>query len=359
MKFHQIFECVDAASFGVDEENRLEILQCFLNSDYEEEEAAINLNNGISGKKRKKRGNNEYNEADRTLSLFSQKYLHHPNKEQQMSDDSKFGKKFRLRFRVPYVLFLGIVEDIRKKYKVSNKNKYGLASVKLELLVLGSLRFIATGCSFDLIEELTSVSDEKHRTFFRDHFSYWGMRASKDHITMPETKEEIRHIMGLYKRNGHPGCIGSVDCVHVVWDKCRSGMQALCTGKEKEPTLVFEVAGSHTRKILSVSSWFFGTYNDKTILKYDPVMDTLKNEPYKDIEWIALARDVNGEIIELKQKGVYFICDGGYHFWQTLIPPYKDQLEGSSMMEWSKHLESSRKDIECVFGILKKRFLFF
>jgi len=92
MKFHQIFECVDAASFGVDEENRLEILQCFLNSDYEEEEAAINLNNGISGKKRKKRGNNEYNEADRTLSLFSQKYLHHPNKEQQMSDDSKFGK---------------------------------------------------------------------------------------------------------------------------------------------------------------------------------------------------------------------------------------------------------------------------
>ena len=67
---------------------------------------------------------------------------------------------------------------------------------------------------------------------------------------------------------------------------------------------------------------------------------------------------MNGEIIEIKQKGVYFICDRRYHFWPTLIPPYKDQLEGSSMMEWSKHLESSRKDIECVFGILKKRFLF-
>ena len=47
MKFHQIFECVDAASFGVDEENWLEILQCFFTSDYEEEEAAINLKNGI------------------------------------------------------------------------------------------------------------------------------------------------------------------------------------------------------------------------------------------------------------------------------------------------------------------------
>ena len=135
-------------------------------------------------------------------------------------------------------------------------------------------------------------------------------------------------------------------------------MQALCTGKEKVPTLVFEAACSHTRRIISVSSWFFGTYNDKTISKYDHVMQELKEDPYKNIEWTALAKEENGEIVERKQKGAYFICDGGYHLWDTLIPPYKDQLEGSSMMEWSKHLESSRKDIECVFGILKKRFLF-
>ena len=72
---------------------------------------------------------------------------------------SKFGKTFRLWFRVPYILFLGIVEDIRKYYIFMHKNKYGKRLVKLELLVLGSLKFIATGCSFDLIEELTCVSD--------------------------------------------------------------------------------------------------------------------------------------------------------------------------------------------------------
>ena len=85
-----------------------------------------------------------------------------------------------------------------------------------------------------MIEELTCVSQEKHRTFFRDYFSTWGMHASKEHIRMPNTEDEIRHVMGLYKRNSHPGCIGSVDCVHVIWDKCRSGMQALYTGKEKD-----------------------------------------------------------------------------------------------------------------------------
>ena len=87
-------------------------------------------------------------------------------------------------------------------------------------------------------------------------------------------------------------------------------------------------------------------------------MQELKEELYKDIEWNVLGKDENGELIEKKQNGAYFICDGGYHLWDTLIPPYKDQLEGSIMMKWYKHLESSRKDIEYVFGILKKISLF-
>lgn len=56
------------------------------------------------------------------------------------------------------------------------------------------------------------------------------------------------------------------------------------------------------------------------------------------------------------QKGLYLICDGGYHRWTTLIPPYKHQTEGSPEGKWSKHVESLRKDVECTFGILKKRF---
>ena len=56
---------------------------------------------------------------------------------------------------------------------------------------------------------------------------------------------------------------------------------------------------------------------------------------------MALAKISHGDILETKQTGAYFICDGGYHLWETLIPPYKNQLEGTSMIEWSKHLETS------------------
>ena len=50
------------------------------------------------------------------------------------------------------------------------------------------------------------------------------------------------------------------------------------------------------------------------------------------------------------------ICDGGYCKWKCLIPPYKHQIPGTQWADWSKHVESVRKDVECSFGILKKRF---
>ena len=96
--------------------------------------------------------------------------------------------------------------------------------------------------------------------------------------------------MVLYERNGNPGGVGSVDCVHTIWDKSRIGMQALCIGKEKVPNLVFQAACSHTKRILSVYNCFFGAYNNKTISKYDPVMNYVKKDPFKNIEWKALAK---------------------------------------------------------------------
>ena len=76
---------------------------------------------------------------------------------------------------------------------------------------------------------------------------------------------EITHVEGLYGCLGLPGCVGSVDCVHIPWEKCPAGLLSSCKGKEGYPTLVFEVVVSHTCKILSVSSVFFSADNDKTI----------------------------------------------------------------------------------------------
>ena len=54
----------------------------------------------------------------------------------------------------------------------------------------------------------------------------------------------------------------------------------------------------------------------------------------------------------------YLICDGGYHDWPCLMSPSKHGIPNSPEMRWSKNVESVRKDIEGVFGILKIRFRF-
>ena len=72
--------------------------------------------------------------------------------------------------------------------------------------------------------------------------------------------------------------------------------------------------------------------------------------------YTVVSKSINETV--LKFKGAYFISDGGYHRWPCLVNPFKHQPEGTDLEIWSQNIESVRKDIECVFGILKKRFLF-
>ena len=60
-----------------------------------------------------------------------------------------------------------------------------------------------------------------------------------------------------------------------------------------------------------------------------------------------------GDVIN-EVGGVYFICDGGYHKWHCMIPPFKHAGPTKRVM-WSEWVESTRKDVECCFGILKCR----
>jgi len=67
--------------------------------------------------------------------------------------------------------------------------------------------------------------------------------------------------------------------------------------------------------------------------------------------------DANEERCE--HKVAYYVCDGGYHAWQELVAPYKNQIDDARYSRWSANMESVRKDVVCTFGILKKRFLIF
>ncbi len=54
-------------------------------------------------------------------------------------------------------------------------------------------------------------------------------------------------------------------------------------------------------------------------------------------------------------RGSYLICDNGHLRWPTTICPFTRVSSGSAEGYFSSNLEGVRKDVECTFRILKKR----
>ena len=54
--------------------------------------------------------------------------------------------------------------------------------------------------------------------------------------------------------------------------------------------------------------------------------------------------------------GAYAIVDGGYHRWRELQCAFKHAVLKSYAWAWSRWFGSTRKDVECLFGSMKRRF---
>ena len=77
--------------------------------------------------------------------------------------------KFRRRFRLPFDTYVALVEDAQNANwfpRWPGGKCVGKDASPIELLVLGSLRYIGRGFTFDDCEECTAVSEEVHRCFF-------------------------------------------------------------------------------------------------------------------------------------------------------------------------------------------------
>ena len=208
------------------------------------------------------------------------------------------------------------------------------------------------GICFDGIEEITKASAEAHRVFFHQFCERFAKKFYDEYVYLPRTDDEKLRWASDYSRMGLPGAIGSTDCVHVEWERCPQGLSNLCTGKEGYPTLAFQATVNHKMRFISVTKSFYGSNNDKTICKYDKLtMDIHTKQLFQNDEFKLFTSD--GE--EVLHLGYYLICDGGFMRWRCLMTGYKYY---SSLKEalWSAQMESTRKDVERAFGILKGRF---
>jgi len=260
--------------------------------------------------------------------------------------ESKLGKVFRRRFRVPFILFEYLLE-LSLKY-----NLFGIikTTIPIKYKLLAILRTLGRGECLDTIEELSLIS----RSTINKSLHIWCYNFVKylkpEFLYVPEG-EELRRLMEVYDRLGLTGAVGSIDCTHIHWDRVPKDLLPLYVGKEGYPTIAYEVIVDHNRKILYTTRGFPGSFNDKTICKYDAYVNGLRTGTlYKNIEYELDFED--GQ--KRKLKHVYLISDGGYPEESIFMNPLGARWEADEVY-WSERVESVRKNVECTFGSLKVR----
>jgi hypothetical protein len=102
--------------------------------------------------------------------------------------DSRKAKKFRRRFRLPYDQCLELVEKVKADpIFESHMGTSGNSQTKakpIELLVLGSLRCLGRGWTFDDLEENTGIGEETFRRFFHKFIDFGSTVSHNEFVNL-------------------------------------------------------------------------------------------------------------------------------------------------------------------------------
>ena len=110
----------------------------------------------------------------------------------------------------------------------------------------------------------TNISEEVHRKFFLTWSA--NMASIKDKfIFMPSDNKTFNKVVGEYTNRGLPGCVGSVDCVHIAWDKCPTQYHSIYAGKEGFPSISYEVICTLRKFIQSMTVGHPGSRKQQTL----------------------------------------------------------------------------------------------
>jgi hypothetical protein len=194
--------------------------------------------------------------------------------------DGRLAKRFRRHFHVPFEVFVDLTTLAKERWwpqwTESSICRAGKQISNLELKILGALFVLACDVTHFVCSTSTYISEEVHRSFFLD----WTAKMStikKEFIYMPQDEATFQFVVGEYTKRGLPGCVGSVDCVHIGWNRCPTQYYNMYTGKECFLSVAYEVICTARKFIQSVSVGHPGSRNNKHIVKTDEtVLDLLE-----------------------------------------------------------------------------------
>ena len=111
-------------------------------------------------------------------------------------------------------------------------------STSAGIKVMVALSFLSNAIQLKILSLLSNLSAEVCRKASIKVIAFIEQELfPKKVLWWPTVKNGLLDsTLKEYNAAGLPGCIGSIDCTHVHWDKCPASHRSLYVGKEKFPT---------------------------------------------------------------------------------------------------------------------------
>jgi len=79
------------------------------------------------------------------------------------------------------------------------------------------------------------------QAFFHRFTAWFRKDVYPEFVYVPKTREDLARVETPYALVGLPGCIGSMDVVHIAWCMCPTYLINLAKGKEGYTSIAYNV----------------------------------------------------------------------------------------------------------------------
>ena len=145
--------------------------------------------------------------------------------------------------------------------------------------MLGSLRYLGRGWTFDDVEENTAISKEVHRTFFHRFIKFGSTVLYEKYVLTPVFVNKTKTHMREFEESGFPGCVGSSDATHITTDRCEYNLKNNHLGPKSSLTArSYNICVNHRRRILHSTPGGPARWNDQTMVRFDHFITQIRSD---------------------------------------------------------------------------------
>jgi len=273
-----------------------------------------------------------------------------------LGPDALHGSQFKLQFRISKSTF----EVIMQKIMSSNNPFYVSTDVRRRasnqarlLLPLKTLAYgVPMHCFIDYFNMSASFAARCCDEFDNAMISLF----SEEFLRSP-TPADVKSVVALHNHiYSVPGMFGSLDCTHTNWKSCPVAWQSSYKNSYNgAPSLVLEAIGDHHLYIWHFAYGFAGSMNDMNVLNDSHLLESWLNGEFEQKE--KAAGVVPFTIGEQAFNQLYVLVDGIYPAYSRFVRAMNNPILHDEKF-FSKWQEACRKDIERVFGVMKRSWKF-